>query len=678
MVGGLLLEEGRRNHIEVCARLRPLAVGKESSQDLFLDQQPWHASLLLRKPQLPRPTTTASRLASPPRETFPSSQAYAWKILSDDTITQSCHTDIVQGRTHQYTVDRVYGPDVTTQELYERSVQSLVRAAMDGYHTSVLAYGQTSTGKTHTMMGTKRQPGVIPLSIRECFSRIRQVQSGPSLEYLLRVSYLEVYKEHIRDLLVSNSLQTNGGSMLTASANVPIRLFDSANGLVIKGLVEEVVTTPEQVFQLLAQGEARRQVGATHLNQYSSRSHTIFRLWIESRRTGGSDSAVRLSSLSLVDLAGSESVRLTGSTERQQEGHYINKSLMTLGKVVYALSEGVENSKHVPYRDSKLTRLLQPSLSGSAQVVLICCISPIVSHIEESHNTFKFACRAKRIPQHAVIQEADEKSLLQSYRDEIEELKRQLREAGEERKQLLKTRSSISSAISAQPLAAYSDVDEDEISELVKSIQTMELLILKTRPFSRRSTSLTASSPSTSTHPETLFDIDMEFDRDDENLLVSADEEPPAIAPNHVSTPLRGPVTSADDFVLTTEEDSVLHSELSRIQGLLRSVIRKRSAAGSVASSRLGVVPSSRNNEEELRSLRAQLEMQEVASSFRKADASFLQQQLEEKDELLQEVSKILEAVEKRQIRLEEENAALRKELALLRKANSTAYRGEP
>jgi centromeric protein E len=678
MVGGLLLEEGRRNHIEVCARLRPLAVGKESSQDFFLDQQPWHSSLLLRKPQLPRPTTTASRLASPPRETFPSSQAYAWKILSDDTITQSCHTDIVQGRTHQYTLDRVYGPDVTTQELYERSVQSLVRAAMDGYHTSVLAYGQTSTGKTHTMMGTKRQPGVIPLSIRECFSRIRQVQSGPSLEYLLRVSYLEVYKEHIRDLLVSNSLQRNGGSMLTASAHVPIRLFDSANGLVIKGLVEEVVTTPEQVFQLLAQGEARRQVGATHLNQYSSRSHTIFRLWIESRRTGGSDSAVRLSSLSLVDLAGSESVRLTGSTERQQEGHYINKSLMTLGKVVYALSEGVENSKHVPYRDSKLTRLLQPSLSGSAQVVLICCISPIVSHIEESHNTFKFACRAKRIPQHAVIQEADEKSLLQSYRDEIEELKRQLREAGEERKQLLKTRSSISSAISAQPLAAYSDVDEDEISELVKSIQTMELLILKTRPFSRRSTSLTASSPSTSTHPETLFDIDMEFDRDDENLLVSADEEPPAIAPNHVSTPLRGPVTSADDFVLTTEEDSVLHSELSRIQGLLRSVIRKRSAAGSVESSRLGVVPSSRNNEEELRSLRAQLEMQEVASSFRKADASFLQQQLEEKDELLQEVSKILEAVEERQIRLEEENAALRKELALLRKANSTAYRGEP
>lgn len=678
MVRGLLPEEERRNHIEVCARLRPLVVFNESSEGSFLDQQQSHHASRLRKPQLPRPTSTTSHVTSPPRETLQSSRVYAWKILSDDTITQSCHTDIVQGRTHQYTLDRVYGPEVTTQELYERSVQSLVRAAMDGYHTSVLAYGQTSTGKTHTMMGTKRQPGVIPLAIRECFSRIRQVQGGPSLEYLLRVSYLEVYKEHIRDLLVSNSSQKNGGSMLTASATVPIRLFDSAGGLVIKGLVEEVVTTPEQVFQLLAQGESRRQVGATHLNQHSSRSHTIFRLWIESRRTGGSESAVRLSSLSLVDLAGSESVRLTGSTERQQEGHYINKSLMTLGKVVYALSEGDESSKHVPYRDSKLTRLLQPSLSGSAQVVLICCISPIVSHIEESHNTFKFACRAKRIPQHAVIQEADEKTLLQSYRDEIEELKRQLREAGEERTQLLQSRTSISSAASAQPPAAYSDVDEDEISELVKSIKTMERLILKTRPFSRSSTGVRASSPCTSTHPEDLFDIDMEDDRDDENLLVSPDEATADTAPNPLSTPPRLRVTAPDDVALSTEEDSVLHSELSRIQGLLRSVLRKRSAAGLVASQRLGVVPSSPNNEEELRSLRAQLEMQEVASSFRKADASFLQQQLEEKDELLQEVSKILEAVEERQIRLEDENNSLRKELSLLRRVSSIAYRGEP
>ncbi|EEC44527.1 kinesin family-like protein, partial [Phaeodactylum tricornutum CCAP 1055/1] len=318
-----------------------------------------------------------------------------------------------------YTLDRVYGPATTTHDLYQQSVRDRVHAAMDGFHAAVLAYGQTSTGKTHTMSGTSVQPGLIPLCIQECFAYL-QAQNTPR-EYLLRVSYLEVYKEHIRDLLA------------TSATAPPVRLFDSVDGLIIKGLREEVVTTPSQVFQVLQKGEARRQVGATHLNQHSSRSHVMVRLWIESRgmheKNGSSGNAPTTPTrLSLVDLAGSESVRLTGSTERRQEGHYINKSLMTLGKVVYALSEGIHS--HVPYRDSKLTRLLQPSLAGNAQVVLVCCISPLASHLEESHNTFKFANRAKKIPQKATIQETlDEKTLLQSYREEIEDLKQQLNEA---------------------------------------------------------------------------------------------------------------------------------------------------------------------------------------------------------------------------------------------------------
>jgi centromeric protein E len=608
-----------------------------------------------------------------------SNQIYAWNIASNETITQSCQTDIVSGRTHQYTLDRVYGPDVTNRQLYDGSVRSLVHAALDGYHTSVLAYGQTSTGKTHTMMGTSRQPGIIPLAIRECFSRIRQAQAGQPREYLLRVSYLEVYKEHIRDLLVpgpSSAQRTGGapgGSLFNAMAAVPIRLFDSVEGLVIKGLVEEVVTTPEEVFRLVAQGEARRQVGATHLNLHSSRSHAIFRLWIESRSTScrGGGGAVRLSSLSLVDLAGSESVRLTGSSERQLEGRYINKSLMALGKVVYALSEGVDNSKHVPYRDSKLTRLLQQSLSGSAQVVLICCISPLASHLEESHNTFKFACRVKKIPQHAVIQEADEKTLLQSYRDEIEELKRQLREAQEEQARLQQIQrpapSSPSSSSAQLQVPPYCDVDEDEISELVKSIQTMERLILKNRPLSR------SSSGGGSTAPSRLEDLllymEVDDDRDEENLLALATEL--GSAPR--TTPPRKPIADRIDnqVARTFDDDHDLHAELSRIQGLLGSVLKKRShhlrSGSGTLSAAVPSSPSSNSNEEEVRNLRAQLEMQEVASSFRKADASFLQQQLEEKDDLLQEVSKILEAVEERQICLEEENAALRREVTLLR-----------
>ena len=546
---------------------------------------------------------------------------------------------------------------------------------MDGYHTAVLAYGQTSTGKTHTMTGTAAQPGLIPLVIQECFQYLnrrqqQQQQQQPnnregaeeSREYLFRVSYLEVYKEHIRDLLA------------TSTTAPGVRLFDSKeDGLVIKGLKEVVVTSPKQVFALLQQGEARRQVGATHLNQHSSRSHVMVRLWIESRccsSSGGGAgssnnktlstssstgslasssverSSVRVSSLSLVDLAGSESVRLTGSSERRQEGHYINKSLMTLGQVVYALSEATDEKtpsttapkKHIPYRDSKLTRLLQPCLSGNAQVVLLCCISPLASHIEESHNTFKFAVRAKKIPQRATIQEtADEKTLLQSYREEIEDLKQQLKEMREVQEKYL--RASEHSTVSTASAVSGDSVSETDVNELVEAIQTMEKLILKS----------TASGPAVP--PEDLMDLSEGFDLEEEkNLLalVNSSES------NSIATPAAAK-TAATTMTAEGEGDKALHSELSRIKGLLGSVLQKRMTTPGGDADKV------------VRNLRAQLEEQQVATSLRQADSSFLQAQLEEKDNLLQEVSKILEAVEERQAKLELENAALRKEVTALK-----------
>lgn len=763
-----------RTHIEVCVRLRPLFVEGDSSSTSssrsFLEQHqpPQHPSSsrlqLPRKPQhllVRAPSASVSpprnplRTNHPPLQSHSAGQRYAWQLCSDDTVAQSPHTDVVPGRTHQYTLDKVYGPESTTQQLYDASVKPLVRAALEGYHTSVLAYGQTSTGKTFTMTGTPHRPGVIPLAVRECFECILRQQQQQQVqppnrsrqrEYLLRVSYLEVYKEHIRDLLVPSPISgvgsgSGGRGGPAPAAAVPIRLFDSADGLVIKGLVEEVVTSPDQVYQLLAQGEARRQVGATHLNQHSSRSHAIFRLWIESREQGsshgggnGGSGGVRLSSLSLVDLAGSESVRLTGSTERQQEGHYINKSLMTLGKVVYALSEesglpahhhpSMLNKRHVPYRDSKLTRLLQPSLSGAAHVVLICCISPLSSHVEESHNTFKFAIRAKRIPQHAVVQDevSDDKTLLQSYRDEIEELKRQLREARDEQQQLQVARrrhhnpatAPLSIATTSSSASYFNLCDpideEDEISELVKSIQNMERLILKGRPHPSRNNSGADSTVATTTDASTTggdcydeYACDNAPDEvdDDDDLLTSLDDEPrsshshsshgmvttstspPPPPPRRIRVPGAPPSPAVSRFVGATtiaapddasSRDHDLHAELSRVQGLLGSVLKKRSivgGSGNGATATAVSTPTSPGADEEVRNLRAQLEMQEVASSLRKADASFLQQQLEEKDDLLQEVSKILEAVEGRQIRLEEENAALRREVAHLRELHS-------
>jgi centromeric protein E len=252
------------------------------------------------------------------------------------------------------------------------------------------------------MTGTTTAPGILPLAVQDCFDYVSSGQKDELREYLLRISYLEIYNEQIIDLL--------------SDTPTAVRIFESPKeGVVVRGLREEVVTSPHDVHHWIAQGELKRQVGSTNMNKHSSRSHAIFRLWIESKCPDG---GVRVSSLSLVDLAGSESVRLTGSTgDRQKEGQYINKSLTTLGQVVFKLSElqrrhDDTTKAHIPYRDSKLTRLLQPSLSGNAQIVLISCISPQVSHLQESHNTLKFAVRAKRIQQYATVSEvADEKTM---------------------------------------------------------------------------------------------------------------------------------------------------------------------------------------------------------------------------------------------------------------------------
>jgi centromeric protein E len=454
----------------------------------------------------------------------------------------------------------------------------------------------------------------------------------------MHLSRFKVYKEHIRDLLAQSA------------AAPPVRMFDSTDGLVIRGLREEVVTSPEQVFAILAQGEARRQVGATHANLHSSRSHVMVRIWIESSGTSGGSSksgGVRVSTLSLVDLAGSESVKLSGSSDRRTEGHYINKSLMTLGQVVYALSEETGKKSHVPYRDSKLTRLLQPSLSGNAQVVLVCCISPLVTHVEESHNTFKFATRAKKIPQKATVQESmDEKTLLESYREEIETLRLQLKEAKEQQERQ-DAKAQLSSHSTMSTASTTEEMDEDEIIELAEAIQTMEKLILK-------------SKPKGSQRPEDLLDASEEgdiTDDDEASLMALVSDLKFGATP---SKPTAAPATLA-----VTTVDKGLHAELSRVQGLLGSVLKKRGMKGMPKTS-----SSPRNTataDREVRDLRAQLERQVVTTSLGKADSSFLQKQLEEKDDLLLEISKILEAVEDRQTQLEVENAALRKELSSLK-----------
>ncbi|KHN39825.1 Kinesin-related protein 11 [Glycine soja] len=307
-----------------------------------------------------------------------------------------------------YAFDRVFGPHTNSDEVYEVAAKPVVKAAMEGVNGTVFAYGVTSSGKTHTMHGDQYSPGIIPLAIKDVFSII---QDTPGREFLLRVSYLEIYNEVINDLLDPTGQN--------------LRVREDAQGTYVEGMKEEVVLSPGHALSFIAAGEEHRHVGSNNFNLFSSRSHTIFTLMIESSAHGEDYDGVIFSQLNLIDLAGSESSKTETTGLRRKEGSYINKSLLTLGTVIGKLSEG--KASHVPYRDSKLTRLLQSSLSGHGHVSLICTITPASSNMEETHNTLKFASRAKRVEIYASRNKIiDEKSLIKKYQREISVLKHEL------------------------------------------------------------------------------------------------------------------------------------------------------------------------------------------------------------------------------------------------------------
>ncbi|CAN1125224.1 Kinesin-like protein KIN-7D, mitochondrial [Linum perenne] len=238
-----------------------------------------------------------------------------------------------------------------------------------------------------------------------------QFLQTPGREFLLRVSYLEIYNEVINDLLDPTGQN--------------LRVREDAQGTYVEGIKEEVVLSPGHALSFIAAGEEHRHVGSNNFNLFSSRSHTIFTLMIESSAHGDEYDGVIFSQLNLIDLAGSESSKTETTGLRRKEGAYINKSLLTLGTVIGKLSEG--RASHVPYRDSKLTRLLQSSLSGHGHVSLICTITPASSNLEETHNTLKFASRAKRVEIYASRNKIiDEKSLIKKYQREISTLKEEL------------------------------------------------------------------------------------------------------------------------------------------------------------------------------------------------------------------------------------------------------------
>uniref|UniRef100_A0A8C4I9S6 Kinesin-like protein n=1 Tax=Dicentrarchus labrax TaxID=13489 RepID=A0A8C4I9S6_DICLA len=303
---------------------------------------------------------------------------------------------VIVGTEKAFTYDYVFDPTAEQEEVFNTAVSTLLNGLFKGYHATVLAYGQTGSGKTFSMGGTytsaqENDPsvGVIPRVIRRIFE---EREKRTDCEFCLAVSYLEIYNEDILDLLCASK----------DKPGLSIR-EDPKDGIKIVGLTERRVFSAQEMVGCLELGNSARTVGSTAMNAASSRSHAIFTITLEQRR--GKDKSVWfVSKLHLVDLAGSERQKKTKAEgDRLKEGISINRGLLSLGNVISALGDESKKNAFVPYRDSKLTRLLQDSLGGNSHTLMIACISPADSNMEETINTLRYADRARKIKNKPIV-----------------------------------------------------------------------------------------------------------------------------------------------------------------------------------------------------------------------------------------------------------------------------------
>ncbi|KAL4537858.1 hypothetical protein Ndes2526B_g04278 [Nannochloris sp. 'desiccata'] len=322
------------------------------------------------------------------------------------------------GRTYHF--DKIFAPDTTQERLYDSAISPIVDEVLQGFNCTIFAYGQTGTGKTHTMTGDINDAasiaegaGVIPRAVGQIFNHLESI--GGASEYTVKCCFLELYNEEITDLLAMGT-----------SCDPKIRILEDRSGVVMQGLEEPHVKTAADIFTLLETGNARRRTAETLLNKQSSRSHSVFIVTVSVREVlAEGEEVIRVGKLYLVDLAGSENVSRSGAVDqRAKEAGNINKSLLTLGRVITALVEG---QVHVPYRDSKLTRLLRDSLGGKTKTCIIATIAPTVQCQEETLSTLDYAHRAKNIKNKPEVNQKISKTThLKEFAVEIARLKAEL------------------------------------------------------------------------------------------------------------------------------------------------------------------------------------------------------------------------------------------------------------
>ncbi|XP_041999238.1 kinesin-like protein KIN-7F [Salvia splendens] len=331
-----------------------------------------------------------------------------WECINSTTILYRNSLQERSGLPTAYSFDRVFRGDCTTREVYDECTKDIALSVVGGINSTIFAYGQTSSGKTYTMNG------ITDYAVADIYD---YVQKHEERAFVLKFSAMEIYNEVVRDLLSTD--------------NSPLRLLDDPErGTIIEKLTEETLRDRDHLKELLSICEAQRQIGETLLNETSSRSHQILRLTIESSARefiGKGNSTTLAASVNFVDLAGSERASQANSVgHRLKEGCHINRSLLTLSTVIRKLSKG--RNGHVNYRDSKLTRILQPALGGNARTAIICNLSPARSHVEQSRNTLLFACCAKEVSTNAQVNVVmSDKALVKHLQKEVARLETELK-----------------------------------------------------------------------------------------------------------------------------------------------------------------------------------------------------------------------------------------------------------
>ena len=390
-------------NIKVCIRMRPLLQHE--------DVEFWQTDETEN-------TITTTNFYNDPHELL--SESYNISITNNTKNNKEMKKALIDSiySPQKFSFDKVYSPNSITQNIYKDMCKDVTKSVLNGFNCSIFMYGQTTSGKTFTMLGSPNSPGILPCSLRDVFRYIEN-NENENISFNVYCSYIEIYNENIHDLLTD--------------ANYLKLIDDNKYGVVVAGAKRVKINNFNDGIGIKDFGEENRKYRETLINEYSSRSHSIFQIFIESNEIKKENddnldySKNKYSCLNLIDLAGSERINeYENKNDGTGETGYINKSLFVLANVINKLAENKKNN-HIPYRDSKLTRLLSQALGGNSMTTIICTVSPASVNYYQTLSTLRFAMRAKNVKLKPNVNEfLDEKGKIEYYKNEVKRLKNEL------------------------------------------------------------------------------------------------------------------------------------------------------------------------------------------------------------------------------------------------------------